>query len=97
MEAMKYSPYRIAMCLCQPGIVLSFFWIGPNNEYWFEEGVLYAILFTVTVVVLLDMPRGVSDGAWPGAMLSLLRPFFAGGGLFPTQPYHRRGSWRPFS
>jgi peptidoglycan/LPS O-acetylase OafA/YrhL len=59
MEAMKYSPYRIAMCLCQAGIVLSFFWIGPNNEYWFEEGVLYAILFTVTVVVLLDMPRGV--------------------------------------
>jgi hypothetical protein len=56
MEAMKYSPYRIAMCLCQPGIVLSFFW---KNEYWFEEGVLYAILFTVTVVVLLDMPRGV--------------------------------------
>jgi hypothetical protein len=58
-EMRRYTPYRIAMCLSQSGIVPGFFWLGPNNEYWFEEGVLYAIMFTVTVVVLLDMPRGV--------------------------------------
>jgi hypothetical protein len=56
--AMKHRLYQIALAACQLGIVICMM-VLTDDPSGLLAGILFAAIFTSSIVILLDLPRGI--------------------------------------